>query len=809
MKSIRFRSALALLGLGVLFSAQSVTLAKTPETRPDSLPAGTRISITIQQPGQTTANQINYTIPAPKAPVEPVKPVDPATVALSDGLEIGTRGTAKLIVRIWNGKAYLTEQQTDGSILVRGPNLLRRSEVNSLYKGRERELTGGETDFGGLDEPRGFKTPSGLQRKTFSDGAVYYVIDNRTGQAQPMPEPVPDYKPDYKPDTKPDYKPDTKLPADAESVWQEVRKLGQQRQGLHYAIDYEPEPKRVFNPFRFGVGKSFSDTYRFSVDFNPNRYSVEQLRGLGQSMFSRFIWGSDDAPFRSLPAGDKWYYQTENELHGPYEGAKYFESDLAEIEAWYYHAIPAGMGYWVANIETSNGWRPYMYDGSGKHGYDSWEVARHRRIRCEFDGQTRSLEELQQSGNWEREEQTRRTNRLTIALDLAKTRNGQALYGSSMWQGIPWTNALSTLNVFQEGYADVSRIGGDRDGNITLNGRPYKLTGSVWDHETAMCDYFYYFTFDISRKHFADVWLGNDALKKEYPYLWGVMDPFDIVGSEKGHFQANQYRMLVRQGKSRGSVRMLIGVFEDNRAGIVGGKYPGEAARPPQPELANSIQWTEGGKTLYDTPKIWLPPYMTAGAYTVHRFLSGDQPGSGYHHWESPQRASDPLTAPYYNQHVHTVSQLWWARHNLQPFEFWYTGSTLVQDPAVQIGGQGPFVAYSGADAFGRNPDGTSNPPKPSYSLRYKSVQGGTEVLIVGGYKQGWTDSHRDNLRVPEGPLKDVTFDVTLFGPQAHVYAFFVPDGQATRTYTGTPSLNAQNTQPGYAGRIVYNLSTK
>jgi len=792
-----------------LFTLSALVPAPLPPVRSvtpgrDTLPAGTRISITIQQPGETSSNRIDYTVPAPPAPV---KPIDPATVVLSDGLQIGTRGTSKLIIRVFEGKAYLTEVLADGSILVRGPNLLRRGDVNSLYKTRENELTGGETGWGGLDEPKGFKKPDGLIRKQFGDGAVYYVPDDRTGSVTPIPKPIDPapVQPDPVPDTKPITQP-LPFPSDEETLWAQVARLGSQRQGLQLALPYRPEPKASFEPTQFGTGKAFADNYRFSVDFNPHRYSVEQLRGLGQTMFSRFLWGTDDAPFRSLPAGDRWYYQTENELHGPYEGAKYFESDLADIEAWYYHAIPSNMGHWVANIETSNGWRPYMYDGSGRHGYDSWEVAKNRRIRCEFDGQVRSLEELQQSGLWDREEQTRRTNRLTVGLTLAKERNGQALYGSSMWQGIPWTTALNTAEVFQEGYADVSRIGGDGDGNISLNGRRYKLTGSVWDAESAMCDYFYYFNFTLSRPLFNDIYLGSDLAKKTYPTLWAAMDPFDIVGSEKGHYQANAHRMLVRQGRIRGSYRMLIGVFEDNRAGIIGGRFPGEAARPPQPELANTLQWTDSGKTLFDTPKIWLPPYMPAGAYTVHRFLSGDRPQSGYHHWESPQRASDPLTVPYYNHELHTVTNLWWARHNLQPLEFWYSNTTLTEDPLVQINRQGDYRAYSGAEAFGRYPDGTSQAPKPSYIVRSKAVKGGTQVAIVGGYPQGWYATRRDNLQVPA--LPGVTFDITLFGPQAHVYCVFVPTGQAG-PYTLTPSLSPETSRPGYAGRILTDTITK
>lgn len=577
------------------------------------------------------------------------------------------------------------------------------------------------------------------------------------------------------------------------------------RVGGKLELPYTLEAKRGFAPEQFGLGKYYHPNYRFSIDFNPNQLTLSQLEAQGRSMFSRFLRPIGTGEYDALPTAKRWFYHTESDLHGIYEGAKYYESTLAQLEAQYNAVIPSGQGHWTANIETSNFWHKESYGDPdlARFGYDSWSTAQNRTIVSERTGQTMTLGELWNSGQWQAEQNVRRANRLVLMLKIARARNTYASQGSSMFQGEPRTNSLSTTDVFQDGAADVSAIGGV-NGVITLNGRQYTLTGTVWDAENAMVDYSYYFYFDISRTDYNEIWGGSDPAKKDYPYIWSKIKTYHVAAVEKGHWQANRHRMQSGKGALRGSVRMCIGVYEANGAGVVDGAFGsdgGEIKRPPQPELQGSISYTEGTTTYTDTPKVWMPPYLQASIYKMHRFLEGDTPGSGYHHWDSPGRAIAPASVPYYNHHLHTVTALHQARADMQPFEKYYTGSTLVADPEVQIGGTGSFSAYSGCDAFAFGPGGDRGTQKPAFAMRYKAITGGWHVVIVGGMNQPFGTSRTDVLRAPNGALNGNTFSVTTKGPSVHVFEFFVSNADTNQAYTA--NLGNSLDKAGYAGRIV------
>lgn len=566
------------------------------------------------------------------------------------------------------------------------------------------------------------------------------------------------------------------------------------RFGGRKALPYNREAKAVFNNNQFGTGKYFDPNYLFSADWNLNQENRATLESRGVNRFSRFVL-PDQNEYNALPSSKRFYYQTENELHGPMEGAGYYESSLATLEDRYNAVIPSGNYYWVANIETSNEWTQWRY-GENKFGYDSWSVAQNRSIVCEIDGQTRTLGQLFNTGLWEAEANTRRNNRLALMMTIARRRNTYCAYGSSMFQGEPRTNSLSTTNLFKEGTANVSAIGGDGQGNIVLNGRSYTgINKNVFAYENSTLDYYYYMGWaDFPVSDYNDIWVNRLNGTQTMPYIWSKQVPYHITASEKGHWQANKYRMLTINGQiDRGSVRMQEPFFEDKFYLADGRSFP---AFVPFTELQNI---NIDGYLL--TPKLYLPPYYFYSTYMTHRFLEGSTPGSGYHLFNAPGITKVPSSHPIYNHHLHSITALFQARNDMQPYEKFLAESTLVVDPEVQINSSGGWSAYSGAEAFAFGPDGGRGTQKPAYSLRYKAVTGGWIVLIIGGMNQGWTTERTDKVRVPGGGLNGNTFSIKLRGPATQAFEFFVVSGDSNQTYTASFASTSFE-QPGYAGRI-------
>lgn len=563
------------------------------------------------------------------------------------------------------------------------------------------------------------------------------------------------------------------------------------KRGLRRLTPYTREAVATLNTAQFGAGKYFSPNYFFSADFNVNQDNYATRSAQGVSLFSRFVLPSQ-TEYNNLPQAKKFYYQTENELHGSYEGARYYEATLATIEQQLYSAIASGCYYWTANIETSNEWSQWRY-GEGNFGYDSWDVAKNRTIISERTGQPITLGDLWNSGQWDAEQQVRRNNRLSVMMTIARSRNTYAAYGASMFQGEPRTNSLSTTGIFKEGTADVSHIpGGDGAGNIVLNGRSYTgLNKNVYAYENSLLDYFYYFGWaGMSVSDYTDIWVNRLDGTQTMPYIWSKMPTYHIVASEVGHWLANRARMSLYGQTVRGSVRMQEPNFE--------GQFYTSDGTPHESFVPFSSLQNVNVDGYLVTPKVFLPPYYTYSAYLCHRFLEGDTPGSGYHLWNAPGVTKLPTTHPLYQHHLHTVTGLYQARNDAQPLERYYAGSTLVTQPEVQLNQTGSWLSYNAAEAFGFQPDGGRIAQKPVYVVRWKPTTSGWQVYVLGGMNQDWSTSRTDLIRVP-GALGGNLLRVKLTGPAAHIHEFAISSSDTGQIYDATSSTT---TAPaGYAGK--------
>jgi hypothetical protein len=778
-------STLFLFSLGCFLVTQPATARPIS---PDSLPPGTKISITIQVPGDPTPNHINYTIPAPlRSPA----PVTQNPNLLYDGQVIGTIQDHPLVVRSFNNKLYLTEDVGAGRFLLRGANLLTRPDVRSNFVRLRGQLSGGNTNMNGLYEPEGVGIPPGYIKKNFPDGATYYEPINPPAQQQtaPFPPSTPTQTPGSTPQSTPAAPPRGRLGS---------------RAGVQHLTPYKLEPAGRFHPEQFGE-KTYSDNFKFSVDFAGER-GIAARRAVGENLIQ--LSSLTDAQKEELVFGDGFLYMTESSLHGELEGAGYFESSLQEYYTYIYNRIPALGGYGPDNsvglvafdIETSIYWNKGSYTGS--RFFPSWESRKNKRIVCEFDGKTRSLEELDAQGLMEREQNVRRGNRVALlfALVRERARPGVKLsYGPSMYQGQPNLDALDDVTPFIESFPDVTHIGGKPDGTITLK-RPeggtatYTLTGSQYENEDVMLAYYYLFHFDISGADFKEIWLTNPS-RKTYAELWAAIKPWDIVADEKGYLQMNRDFMLRKYGKTHPIIRMWEPVYEDNTAGVIDGAFGNTtAARVPFPNLKTQRVVAENG----DVPKIWQAPYMTYSRYMVTRFFAGDEAGWGVHIFPSGP-ASRLSGVDSYQHFLHPYTAVYQARSDMQPLESWYAGSSLVEDPEVKMNGSNEWVAYTGAQAHGYH-SGKMDPPKPAAMLRWKTNDtGGYTVYILIGLKQGFGESSTHLIRVPGGGLNGTIFKTTIYGPSAHLFRFDVPATDRGQTYVA----NSIHPPAGYAGLVV------
>lgn len=729
----------------------------------DTLPAGTRVTIQIQQPGETLNNTISYTVPAPVR--DPNK--------LYDGQQIGTRGSSPLIVRTVGGKLFISEVVGDNIFLFRGTNLLDRSDVKiTIGSALRSQLSGGPTLFGGLTEPLNVSAPSGYYKKKFSDGAVYYGTT-------PDPVEVPVDKPV-----------NNGKPTGGITPTIPVGAVGQL-----LAANYVPEQVGIYAPQQFGLNLPYSDKYKFGMNFNPG-YTPDQRKAYGISLFEQR--DQTEAERSDMKPGDGLMFLYEHGLFGSLYGNRFMESDLQSVFSTLWQNMPrAGRDNNVPftklsfNIEQSIWWYPgnfpTSYPGYSQHGqygqgaFENWDVAKSRTIKCESMPGSVTLEQLANmgEGTWTREMSVRRANRLVLMMEIGKERaapGAKVAFGSAIYQGPAALSNLNNTNVFLPDYTDVSQIGG-KDGLITFN-RPeggistYNLSGTVWNHEDFDLDYYYRFTFEIGRQDYNDIWVDRKPGTQNYPYLWGKLKPVHVVADEKGRWQLMQKRMIA-YGGARPSIRLPELVYEGNIAGSVDGDFI--AARVPFADQVNALG--------FDTPKILKAPYINDAEYIVHRFFEGGRDGSGYMLWNSPARF-DLNSEPQYNRiHLHSVTAVNRARKTLQPYESVLDNSVLIEDPEVQINGKGDFKIYDGTTAYGYDGQGGWRTPLPAYAERYAANDDGSyTLLLVGGMVQGWGESRTDNVRIPSGPLRGVTVSVTLTGPSAHVFALRVQPGGAYST---------------------------
>ena len=575
-------------------------------------------------------------------------------------------------------------------------------------------------------------------------------------------------------------------------------------------LPYAPEAVQTFNPSQFGSGKYYSPSFGFSVDFNPGSLTPAQRKLQGVNLFN--FWSVSLAEKQALAYGDGMLYLTENGLHGPLEGAGYYESSLAQYEAYIRNTMPAcgygddaGAKLLVFNIEQSNGWGRGNY-GANSH-WPSWASSKDKVVTCESDGVVRTLEQIDNLNLWDVETQVRRANRLIIAFKVARDKGKPGLkiiYGASMYQGLPRLDFQNNGGIFQPGNANVTFINsGAGSGNITLNGRSYTgVSGSHWSQEDAMNGYYYLFNFDISRADYNDIWVNKLAGTQNYPYIWSKIKLRHIVADEKGFLQLNRARMMSNQGSKRGILRMQEPIYEADAAGVVDGTFPAEIHRIPFVELQPNVTGNS------EAPKIQQPPYLNYSRYCVTRFMAGNDPGWGYYMFpaDAAKVRIDLSATPYFNHHLHNYTALYQARADMQPYETFYTGSTLVEDPEVQLNQTGSFSAYDGTAAYNYS-DGTLGTQKPAYMLRYKATSTGWRVVILGGMNQDWTAERTDIVRVP-GALNNNQFRIKLRGPAAQVYEFSVKNTDTGQTYDALPVATPSWEKPGYAGRVGAATST-
>lgn len=569
-------------------------------------------------------------------------------------------------------------------------------------------------------------------------------------------------------------------------------------------VPYAPEPPATINFTQFGTGRYFDPNFYMCVDLT-GQYSLAQQRGYGTNLFSP--WSLPESARGDMARGEGFGYITEAQVYGGAAGRGVYELSLADYYKLIYDRVPSmGQGgdsffakcVLVAyNIEASGFW--------GRNYYvNDWDQKKATSIVCEFDGQTRTLEQIDAQNLWDVEYSKRFANRMVLLTKLTRERSAsdiKLMWGSSMHQYFAKIDLRGVNHAFQNFSCDVSHIGGDGSGNITLNapdGTPksYKLTGSVWDQEDAMHGYYYWFNFDIASQDYNDIWVDHKAGTQTYPYLWSKIQPINIVADEKGYLQQNREQMRLNQGKTRPIIRLSAMAYEGDVPGRVNGVPV--AARAPFAQLQNALG--------FDTPKPWQPPYMFYSRYAVTRFFAGAEPGWGFHVFPitTSRVYGDLSQVPWYQHHLHSYTAIFQARADLQWLESWYAGSTFVEDPEVQQT-DGSWLAYDGPTAFNATTGGGFGPQKPAFLLRYKQTVAGWTVVVLGGTNQAHGAESTYTVRVPGGALNGNVFRITLRGPSAQLFEFSVDKSDNSVIYTGAVAAGAAFERAGYSGRTAAN----
>jgi len=573
------------------------------------------------------------------------------------------------------------------------------------------------------------------------------------------------------------------------------------RFGGSVRVSYAPEPPAQFNPLQFGVGRYYDPGFYMCVDL-AGEYSIAQQKSYGVNLFSP--WTLPEINRGQLVRGDGFGYLTERQCFGDATGRGIYEMTLYDYYRFIYDRVPilgqAADTFFskctlaAFNIEASGFWGRAYY-------VSDWDQKKSTQIVCEFDGQTRTLEQIDQQGLWDIEYGRRFANRMVLLMKIAREKAAsdiKMMWGSSMHQYYPKVEQRGVQSSFQNSSCDVSHVlGGDSSGNITLVGprgdaKTYKLTGSVWDQEDVMHGYYYWFNFDIAQQDYQDIWVDHKAGTQTYPYVWSKIQPMHIVADEKGYLQQNREQMRLNQGKTRPIIRLSAMSYEGEAAGLVNGVET--IHRAPFANLQN-VYYNE-------TPKVWQPPYMFYSRYMVTRFFAGAEPGWGFHVFPptTDMVFGSLANMPIYQHHMHTYTACFQARADMQPLERWYLGSTLLEDPDVLI--DGTWQNYDGALAFNIE-GGAHRPQKPAFMLRHKRTPSGWTVWVLGGAPQGYTSESTWQIRVPSGGLNGNRFQVKLRGAGAQLFEFTVDGADTNQLYTGSLTVDSAYERPGYSGRTV------
>ena len=456
----------------------------------DSLPAGTRINIVIQQPGDPTTTNITYVVPAPPVVVVPPKPIDPQTTKLFDGLQIGLREGNKLSVRLWNSKPYLSETLSGGQILVRGPNLLLEKNVISAYKSRVGDFAGGATAWGGLTEPAGVVAPSGYVRRTFSDGAVYYIVGV---DAQPGPV-VPDVpKPDVVVPAKP-------APSSALLRSTTPSKLSDQPFGYNRLQVKHP-------PYQDGwVYKSEEIALQNAPGF-PNE-TPDLLREHGHNVFNAlWFFGSAQRDFGLPKKTDKLYFEVGGASFNPYRTVwSVLSNDLQTIGESISRTLPQwnttesnGLIDGVGTVKECHLNLEYAWfgeTGTGENRWQGWsdQMRQSRFVNYDNNGQVETFQQVYDRGgvnaiNRALHQKWRNITGLAIAIINRHSAPMRAYYGD-FWGIAPipsirnWEGNYRLSELFTSDVNDGGKFGEANEtlnaGRVVLNGHDaYDISGNL------------------------------------------------------------------------------------------------------------------------------------------------------------------------------------------------------------------------------------------------------------------------------------------------------------------------------------------
>ncbi|WP_420148735.1 hypothetical protein [Spirosoma sp.] len=594
----------------------------------------------------------------------------------------------------------------------------------------------------------------------------------------------------------------------------------QGRKAGRFLLPYAPEPKGQIDITQFGTQKYYSPNFHFCIDIVGNK-SVNERKAAGINTFT--TWSVKPEHKTQLVYGDEMIYLTENFIE-PLRNAAFYFCTLQEFFNHAWNVVPAlGHGdlantkYLVFDIESSMwlnagnseegplpGWRDAGYYSKQGSSNGNWHDAKKKTIQLEGTKETVTVEQLAARGQsvWTNELYTRRANRMAILMEVARLKGKpgtKVAEGSSMAQGEPRVDFEKNTGLFFEGSCNVANVGGDRQGNLRFN-KPgggtvtIRFKESFYAHEDFNQAYWYRFDPEFDPWDKEAIFDQKKPGTQTYQYIWSKIKPIHIVGLEKGYLQENRRLMRARSGGVRPMWRQIEPCYEGNW-------------RAPFADVQNIRRY--GNDNFRDTPKLWQPPYEQYSRYVVTRFFAGDEPDWGFYMFpidpldivKELSNPADPDTKSYWNFSLHPVSAMLQARADLQPYETYYPGSTLIEDPEVQMNESGGFFAYNGVAAV-NNDGGKVGPRRPAYMLRYKPVPGGWRVLIMGGMLQNWAEERTDIVRVPGGQLNGNRFKVKLRGPSAQVYEFMVKETDKNQLYEALPVAAPAWEKPGYAGRV-------